>query len=74
MLQYVNSFACTIDRDQKNFIIHLRQNEPIVPDDDSEEIGLIPNEIINIIMDESCAEGLANSILRLLSSEDGNTD
>ena len=56
MLQYVNSFACTMNKEQKNFIIHFRQNEPRVPEDENDEVTFIPNDIINIIMDEDCAK------------------
>lgn len=72
MLQYVNSFACTMNKEQKNFIIHFRQNEPRVPEDENDEVTFIPNDIINIIMDEDCAKNLAESILRVFSSEDEN--
>lgn len=69
MLQYVNSYACSMNENQKNYVIHFRQNEPIIPEDDDEEITFFPNDIVSIIMDEDCAKSLAESILQLSSSD-----
>ncbi len=69
MLQYVNSFACTANETKKNIVINLIQNEPIIPDDDEEEITSIPNEIASIIMDEDCARSLAESILHFFPND-----
>lgn len=74
MLQYVNSFACTVNDNSKNLVINFVQNEPIIPDEDGCPMSIEAHKIISLIMEEDCAKNLANTLAHFYLTDSSNTD
>ena len=69
MLQYVDSFFCTYNSLKKNYVIRLRQEEPVQETSDSQNVTIQTNEVGNIVLSEACAMELAHAILQLNHSD-----
>ena len=66
MLDFINGFTCTMHNERDELVIHFLQNEPIVSEDGtvSNQVNFMPS----IIMNKDVAQGLADSILEVLSN------
>ena len=73
MLQFVDSFYCAYNPQKGNYVIKLRQEEPLEHGPNS-EVTIQTNEIANIILDKDCALTLAKTILDFQDSLDDSTD
>lgn len=71
MLQFVDSFYCAYNPQKGNYVIKLRQEEPLEHGPNS-EVTMQTNEIANIILDKDCALTLAKTILNFQDSSDDN--
>ena len=73
MLQFVDSFYCAYNTQKGNYVIKLRQEEPIenIP---GSEPTVQTNEIASIILDKECALTLANAILQFQDPSDNDSD
>jgi len=60
MLNYVNSVFCAYNSIENNFIIKMRQDEPIDPNDPNSQP--INNDIVSIVISRELAMKLAQSI------------
>lgn len=75
MLQYVNSFSCSLSETKDTLIIHFVQNEPTIPDfDNDSHVEVLRHDIASIIMDNDCAKGLMSSLEKLFNSSEENED
>ena len=45
MLQFVNSFACSLNEDNNTFVLHFRQNEPVFPASNDPQDAI--NQLLN---------------------------
>lgn len=75
MLQYVNSFSCSLSETKDTLVIHFIQNEPTIPDlDDNTRVEIVRHDIASVIMDSDCAKGLMSSLNQLFNSSEENKD
>lgn len=74
MLQYVNSFGCTVSGDTQSLVIQFIQNEPVIPDEEGKEITTEPNHVVSLVMEKDCALNLAETLANFYLSPVNNTD
>ena len=67
MLQYVNSFTCSLNSDDNTLVLNFRQNEPIFEAED-DTVKIQTHIISSLIMDKTCALQLQDAISQLLAT------
>lgn len=72
MLQFVNSFACSLNEDNNTFVLHFRQNEPVFPasNDPQDNVEIQTHTVASLVMDRKCAFQLQDAINQLLNAPD----
>lgn len=66
MLQYANSFTCTVNENKNTVVIHFKQNEPIFPDNDVQNMDFATHDIASLVLDYECAQQLIVSLASLM--------
>ena len=70
MLQFVNSFACTLTSKGNLVMIDCRQRAPILSKSDGEVPQTVMNDVVSLVMDADSAKGLARIIDELFDQKD----
>jgi len=76
MLQYVNSFSCTQNKQSGTVVIHFLQNEPVFSETEDGDADTVirEHEIASIILEEDCAQALVSSLTELFESTSEDDD
>lgn len=73
MLQFVNSFACSLNAEDNNtFVLHFRQNEPVfrTSGEAQDNMEIETHTVASLVMDRKCAFQLQDAINQLLNDPD----
>lgn len=70
MLQYANNFTCLANENKETVVIHFRQSEPQLNDENgNHEISEILHDIASIVMDRKSALELAGMLSQIIGEE-----
>ena len=70
MLQFVNSFACSLNEDNNTFVLQFRQNEPVFPTSGEvkDNVEIQTHTVASLVLDRKCAFQLQDAINQILNA------